>query len=57
MQEELGRRDDEVISAYMKAAAADPMRLILTSMRWRTLDGLLLLVIAAAAVAACTRLL
>ena len=25
-QEELGRRDDEVISAYMKAAAADPMR-------------------------------
>jgi hypothetical protein len=33
------------------------MRLVLTSMRWRTFDGLFLLVIAVAAVAAGTRLL
>jgi hypothetical protein len=38
-------------------AAADPMALVLTSMRWRTVDGLVLLVIAAAALAACIRLL
>ena len=35
------------------AAAADPMRLVLTSMHWRRLDGVTLLVIAAAAGAAC----
>ena len=35
------------------AAAADPMRLVLTSMHWRRLDGITLLVIAAAAAAAC----
>jgi len=35
------------------AAAADPMRLVLTSMYWRRLDGITLLVIAAAAAAAC----
>jgi hypothetical protein len=39
------------------AAAPDPMRLVLTSMRWRTVDGLILLVIAGTATAACTRLL
>jgi hypothetical protein len=39
------------------AAAPDPMRLVLTSMRWRTFDGLLLLVIAGTAIAAGTRLL
>ena len=33
------------------------MRLVLTSMRWRTVDGLVLLVIAAAALVACLRLL
>jgi hypothetical protein len=35
------------------AAAADPLRLVLTSMHWRRLDGITLLVIAAAAAAAC----
>lgn len=35
------------------AASADPMRLVLTSMYWRRLDGITLLVIAAAAAAAC----
>jgi hypothetical protein len=38
-------------------AAPDPMALVLTSMRWRTVDGLVLLVIAAAALVACIRLL
>jgi len=38
-------------------AAPDPMALVLTSMRWRTVDGLVLLVVAAAALAACIRLL
>jgi hypothetical protein len=33
-------------------AAADPMRLVLTSMRWRTFDGFALLVIAGAAAVA-----
>jgi hypothetical protein len=40
-----------------RAAAADPMLLVLTSMRWRTLDGLFLLLIAGTAIAACARLL
>jgi hypothetical protein len=35
------------------AAAADPMRLVLTSMHWRRFDGITLLVIATAAAAAC----
>lgn len=35
------------------SASADPMRLVLTSMYWRTFDGYALLVIAGAAVAAC----
>lgn len=35
------------------AATADPMRLVLTSMHWRRLDGITLLVIAAAVAAAC----
>jgi hypothetical protein len=39
------------------AAAPDPMGLVLTSMRWRTLDGFALLVIAVTAAAACARLL
>jgi hypothetical protein len=34
-------------------AGADPMRLVLTSMYWRTFDGFALLVIAGAAIAAC----
>lgn len=34
-------------------AAADPMRLVLVSMYWRTADGLALLVIAGAAATAC----
>lgn len=34
-------------------ASADPMRLVLTSMHWRRFDGISLLVIAAAAAAAC----
>jgi hypothetical protein len=40
-----------------RAAAPDPMALVLTSMRWRTVDGLALLVIAGTAAAACARLL
>ena len=36
--------------------APDPMALVLTSMRWRTADGLALLVIAGTAAAACARL-
>jgi hypothetical protein len=40
-----------------RASAPDPMALVLTSMRWRTVDGLVLLVIAAAALVACIRLL
>jgi hypothetical protein len=36
---------------------ADPMRLVLTSMHWRTLDGFVLLIIAGAAIAACVYLL
>jgi hypothetical protein len=43
--------------ARPRLAAPDPMALVLTSMRWRTLDGYALLVIAAAAAAACARLL
>ena len=43
--------------ARPRRAALDPMRLVLTSMRWRTLDGFALLVIAGTAAAACTRLL
>jgi hypothetical protein len=39
------------------AAASDPMRLVLTSMRWRTFDGFALLVIAGTAITACARLL
>jgi hypothetical protein len=35
------------------AAASDPMRLLLVSMYWRTLDGCVLLVIAGVAIAAC----
>jgi hypothetical protein len=35
------------------AAAADPMRLVLVSMYWRTFDGCVLLVIAGVAIAAC----
>ena len=35
------------------SASADPMRLVLTSMYWRTFDGFALLVIAGAAIAAC----
>jgi len=34
-------------------AAADPMRLVLTSMYWRAFDGFALLVVAGAAIAAC----
>jgi hypothetical protein len=34
-----------------RTAAPDPMRLVLTSMRWRTADGCVLLVIAATAIA------
>jgi hypothetical protein len=37
------------------AAGQDPMRLVLTSMRWRTADGCVLLVIAVTAVAASAR--
>ena len=43
--------------ARPRPAAPDPMALVLTSMRWRTLDGFALLVIAVAAAAACARLL
>jgi hypothetical protein len=39
------------------AAAPDPMRLVLTSMRWRTFDGFALLVVAGTAITACARLL
>jgi hypothetical protein len=39
------------------ATAPDPMGLVLTSIRWRTLDGFALLVIAGTAAAACARLL
>jgi hypothetical protein len=39
------------------AADPDPMRLVLTSMRWRTFDGFALLVIAGTAITACARLL
>jgi hypothetical protein len=35
------------------AGAADPMRLVLISMYWRTFDGFVLLVVAGAAIAAC----
>jgi hypothetical protein len=38
------------------AAPPDPMRLVLTSLRWRTLDGVVLLAIAGTAAAACARL-
>jgi hypothetical protein len=37
--------------------ALDPMQIVLASMRWRALDGYVLLVIAGAAAAACARLL
>ena len=40
-----------------RAAAPDPMRLLLTSMRWRLVDGVVLLVTAVAALAGCVRLL
>lgn len=40
-----------------RAAAPDPMRIVLASMRWRTLDGYALLVMAGAAAAACARLI
>ena len=43
--------------ARPRPAVPDPMALVLTSMRWRTLDGFALLVIAVAAAAACARLL
>ena len=39
------------------ATAPDPMQLVLTSLRWRTLDGFVLLAIAGTAVAAGARLL
>ncbi|MGH3276216.1 MAG: hypothetical protein ACRDNZ_18055 [Streptosporangiaceae bacterium] len=40
-----------------ETSALDPMRLVLTSLRWRTFDGFALLVIAGTAMAACARLL
>jgi hypothetical protein len=40
-----------------RAAASDPMRIVLASMYWRTLDGYVLLVMAGAAAVAGTRLL
>ncbi len=40
-----------------RAAGSDPMRIVLASMHWRTLDGYALLVMAGAAVAGCARLL
>ncbi|HEY2287910.1 MAG TPA: hypothetical protein VGH88_19385 [Streptosporangiaceae bacterium] len=43
--------------ARPRRAALDPMRLVLTSMRWRTLDGLVLLVISGTASAVVIRLL
>jgi hypothetical protein len=38
-------------------AAPDPMRIVLASMYWRTLDGYVLLVTAGAATAGCLRVL
>jgi hypothetical protein len=38
-----------------RGAGLDPMRLVLVSMYWRTFDGFALLVIAGAAITACTR--
>jgi len=43
--------------ARPRLAAPDPMALVLTSMRWRALDGFALLVIAGTAAATCARLL